>query len=132
MRKHGGKLSLGPLIIFAALLISALYWPFSRNALAGAVSSDANHGSSASPPNASSGGNVYRKGQQPLSDELLAIRVKTAISNDLVRVSVHNGVVTLKGKVASRHVAERAQNVAAHLQGVKGVRNRLTYPTHAH
>lgn len=45
-----------------------------------------------------------------------------------IHVSTEHGVVTLTGKVDSSATAQHAEEIAARLDGVRAVRNKLKYP----
>lgn len=83
----------------------------------------------AAPPTATDQG---RSVQQRVEDAALAARVKTALlENRELRPfafdpSVTSGRVTLAGNVATRDQGRTAADVAADVEGVDGVRNRLT------
>ena len=53
---------------------------------------------------------------------------ETAGAADAIHVQTNDGVVTLTGALSSQATAERAQKVAAGLQGVRDVVNDLKYP----
>jgi osmotically-inducible protein OsmY len=64
-------------------------------------------------------------------DTAITTAVKTALFADVqtkafhIHVKTVASVVTLRGKVASRAIAERAEHIAATTDGVARVRNRL-------
>jgi hyperosmotically inducible protein len=65
------------------------------------------------------------------ADNMLSARVNTLLVQDrqipamAIRVSTRDGVVTLTGRVPSRAVAERAERLAASVDGVVAVVNHL-------
>ena len=67
-------------------------------------------------------------------DTTLTAKVKTALHDDKathgadIHVTTVASVVTLRGAVASADVSSRAQQIAEHTTGVKGVKNDLKYP----
>jgi osmotically-inducible protein OsmY len=71
------------------------------------------------------------KDKQPLTDDRLhdQIIMKLAGDQDVrgggIDVDVHNGVVTLKGKVDTEKRKERAEKLVKHMKGVTGVENQL-------
>ena len=67
---------------------------------------------------------------RPASDEELAERVKSALLAEPLsalafNVSVSNGVVTLSGTADTQETRERAARIAAAVEGVKSVDNRI-------
>jgi osmotically-inducible protein OsmY len=66
-------------------------------------------------------------------DALLITEVKTALTNDgvthgqAVVVDCDHGTVTLAGAVASAADAQHAAQVASNVEGVAGVKNKLTW-----
>ena len=67
---------------------------------------------------------------RPASDEELAERVKSALLAEPLsalafNVSVSNGVVTLSGTADTQETRERAARIAAAVEGVKSVNNRI-------
>lgn len=65
------------------------------------------------------------------SDAEIIARVKTRLSADpsinplAIEVSVHGGVVTLKGRVQTSAQSERAEQIVRQIEGVQGVDNQL-------
>ena len=65
-------------------------------------------------------------------DPILTERTKSALANDPITrnqpiiVSADKGIVTLQGRVA-RMVADRAVQVAAQVEGSRGVHNEMLY-----
>ncbi|MBV8770724.1 MAG: BON domain-containing protein [Deltaproteobacteria bacterium] len=68
------------------------------------------------------------------SDSSLAEQVKHDLQRNPITKHAHIDVqaqdrmVTLRGKVQSRKVAEKAQQLAAGVNGVRGVENYMEYP----
>ena len=64
-------------------------------------------------------------------DTSLTAKVKTALHDDKatggsdIHVTTVAGVVTLRGRVASTDVSNRAEEIAQHTTGVKAVKNKL-------
>lgn len=64
-------------------------------------------------------------------DTSLTAKVKTALHDDKatsdadIHVSTVASVVTLRGRVASADVSNRAEEIAEHTTGVKAVKNKL-------
>jgi len=77
---------------------------------------------------------AYHKGAAELRDSMLTAKAKTALlrneetKHSTIHVSTESGVVTLSGAVNSKERAEQAQEVVAQIDGVKNIRNDLTYP----
>jgi hyperosmotically inducible periplasmic protein len=92
-------------------------------AIAGALTTAALAACSGSQPRDSSDQQVY--------DAAITAKVKTALLKDQslgdlpIAVETHQNVVELKGVVDSPQRAERAQEVASGVDGVKSVRNEL-------
>jgi|SRR5579871_132640 osmotically-inducible protein OsmY len=67
-------------------------------------------------------------------DTALTAKVKTALHDDAttkdstIHVTTVAGVVTLRGKVASGTISDRAQAITQSTSGVKGVKNKLKFP----
>ena len=78
---------------------------------------------------------AYHGTATAVDDTALTAKVKTALHEDnatkdaTIHVTTVAGVVTLRGKVASGAISDRAQAVAQNTSGVKGVTNRLKVPT---
>ena len=70
------------------------------------------------------------------SDESLTHDVKHTLDSNPVtrdaniRVSTQDRMVTLSGNVGSRKVAQTAQQLAAKVNGVRGIENYMRYPSH--
>jgi BON domain-containing protein len=77
---------------------------------------------------------AYHKGTAELRDSMLTAKAKTALlrneetKHSTIHVSTESGVVTLSGAVNSKERADQAQEVVAQIDGVKNIRNDLTYP----
>ncbi len=71
------------------------------------------------------------KDKYPLTDDRLHDQIIMKLSGDQdvrgggIEVEVHNGVVTLKGKVDTEKRKERAEKLVKHMKGVTGVENQL-------
>ena len=69
-----------------------------------------------------------------VSDDEIHDKVKVALASDMdvrgttIVVEVHDGVVTLKGKVINEKAKKRATKIAKKQKGVKKVINELTFP----
>jgi hyperosmotically inducible periplasmic protein len=80
---------------------------------------------------------LYRATRDKLDDAALTTEIKTALLSDKatrtfsIHVKSNQGLVTLTGKVDSAQVAARAQSLAANVNGVQSVENRLTWDTSA-
>ena len=87
-------------------------------------------------PPASSAPQMKSSGASPgqPSDSSLTQKVKQALGNDpmtkdsAIEVNTQDRLVTLGGHVASRNVAARAQQLAARVNGVRGIENQMRYP----
>jgi hyperosmotically inducible protein len=77
---------------------------------------------------------AYHGTATAVDDTALTAKVKTALHDDAttkastIHVSTVAGVVTLRGKVASGEISDRAQAIAQSTAGVKGVKNKLKIP----
>ena len=80
---------------------------------------------------------LYRATRDKLDDAALTTEIKTALLSDKatrtfdIHVKSNQGLVTLTGKVDSAHAAARAHSIAANVNGVQSVTNRLTWDTSA-
>jgi len=69
--------------------------------------------------------------QKPITDDVINDQVRVKIANDAeiggmpIEVDVHQGVVTLKGKVRTEKMRSKAEKVAKKVRGVTSVTNRL-------
>jgi osmotically-inducible protein OsmY len=74
---------------------------------------------------------VASKDKAPLTDDRIHDQVLMKLAGDSdvrgggIEVDVHNGVVTLKGKVDNEKRKERAEKLVKHMKGVTGVENQL-------
>ena len=74
---------------------------------------------------------VYTGTKRAVKDTAITAKVKTAIHDDTalkgsdIHVTTKTGVVTLQGQASSREAAARAEDLAAHTEGVKRVNNQL-------
>jgi osmotically-inducible protein OsmY len=74
---------------------------------------------------------VYTGTKRAVKDVTITAKVKKALHDDPavgpsdIHVSTKTGVVTLEGQVSSRDAAARAEDLAAHTNGVKRVNNQL-------
>ena len=74
---------------------------------------------------------AYHGTVRAVKDTTITAEVKTALARDknvrasAIHVDTIAGIVTLKGKVPSPEMAERATHVAEHADGVKSVNNQL-------
>jgi hyperosmotically inducible protein len=75
---------------------------------------------------------AVKRAGETVVDSAITAKVKTALLADpevkglAVDVDTHDGVVALKGRVASRALADRAAELARGIDGVKSVENQLT------
>jgi osmotically-inducible protein OsmY len=73
----------------------------------------------------------YAKKQAPVTDDRIHDEVLMKLAGDIdvrggaIDVEVHNGVVTLKGKVEKEKQRTRAERLAKKIKGVTGVDNQL-------
>ncbi len=69
--------------------------------------------------------------KKPVTDDIIndQVRVKLASDSEIggmaIEVDVHQGVVTLKGKVRTDKMRSKAEKVAKKVKGVTSVNNRL-------
>jgi hyperosmotically inducible periplasmic protein len=74
---------------------------------------------------------AYHGTVRAVKDTTITAEVKTALAREknvsasAIHVHTTAGIVTLKGKVPSPEMAERATQVAEHADGVKSVNNKL-------
>ena len=74
---------------------------------------------------------AYHGTVRAVKDTTITAEVKTALARDrnvsasVIHVYTSAGIVTLKGKVPSPEMAERAMHLAEHADGVKSVNNKL-------
>ncbi|HTW89155.1 MAG TPA: BON domain-containing protein [Candidatus Binataceae bacterium] len=79
--------------------------------------------------------NVYHGTKTAVKDTDVTTKVKLALHDDAltkdkgIHVKTVAGIVTLRGRVASNAISERAEKVARDTTGVKGVRNDLRVST---
>jgi hyperosmotically inducible protein len=77
---------------------------------------------------------AYHGTATAVTDTALTTKVKTALHDDKattgadIHVTTVAGVVTLRGRVASGEVSDRAQAIAQNTSGVKSVKNKLKIP----
>ena len=77
---------------------------------------------------------AYHGTATAVEDTALTAKVKTALHDDAatkdstIHVTTVAGVVTLRGKVASGEISDKAQAVAQNTSGVKSVKNKLKFP----
>jgi hyperosmotically inducible protein len=70
--------------------------------------------------------------KKPLTDDIINDQVRVKLANDAeiggmaIDVDVHEGVVTLKGKVRTDKMRSKAEKVAKKVKGVTSVTNQLT------
>jgi hyperosmotically inducible periplasmic protein len=78
---------------------------------------------------------AYHGTATAVKDTTITAKVKTALHDDKVtkgadiHVKTTDGVVTLRGNVASSRIAEHAERLAHQTTGVKGVENKLNVGT---
>ena len=81
---------------------------------------------------AASAKDAYHGTKRAVKDTAITAKVKRAIHDDKrivdsdIDVDTTAGIVTLHGKVPSRLIAERAENLAMQTEGVRSVHNQLT------
>lgn len=69
--------------------------------------------------------------QKPVTDDVINDQVRVKIANDAeiggmpIEVDVHEGKVTLKGKVRTEKMRSKAEKVAKKVRGVTSVTNQL-------
>jgi len=69
--------------------------------------------------------------KKPLTDDIINDQVRVKLASDAeiggmaIDVDVHEGVVTLKGKVRTDKMRSKAEKVAKKVKGVTSVNNRL-------
>ena len=79
--------------------------------------------------------NAYHRVKRDVKNAALEARVKKALLEDKrtrheeIHVAADRGAIMLTGAVDSRATAEHVKEVAARLDGVRHVRNDLTYPS---
>jgi osmotically-inducible protein OsmY len=123
--------------LFAIILGTTLALPAA--ALAQSASESMHEAGTATESSADSAGHAvvdtYHGAKTATIDTSLTAKVKMALDKDDttkhqdIHVKTVAGVVTLRGKVASSAVADRAQQLAEQTNGVKSVRNKLMITT---
>jgi hyperosmotically inducible protein len=69
--------------------------------------------------------------KKPVTDDIINDQVRVKLANDAeiggmsIDVEVHEGVVTLKGKVRTDKMRSKAEKVAKKVKGVTSVNNQL-------
>jgi hyperosmotically inducible periplasmic protein len=121
-------------VLGAALAMPAL-------ALARSASESMHEAGTATENSAASAGHaivdVYHGTKTATIDTTITAKVKTALDGDAttkhedIHVKTVDGVVTLRGKVSSASVADRAVHLAEHTSSVRSVRNKLMITTAA-
>jgi hyperosmotically inducible protein len=82
----------------------------------------------------SAASHAYHGTATAVEDTALTTKVKTALHDDAatkdstIHVTTVAAVVTLRGKVASGEISDKAQAIAQNTSGVKGVKNKLKFP----
>ncbi len=77
---------------------------------------------------------AYHGTATAVEDTALTAKVKTALHDDAatkdatIHVTTVAGVVTLRGRVASGELSDKAQAIAQNTSGVKSVKNKLRFP----
>ena len=98
----------------------------------GAIRDDPDEGSGQLAENAAS--HAYHGTATAVEDTALTAKVKTALHDDAatkdatIHVTTVAGVVTLRGRVASGELSDKAQAIAQNTSGVKSVKNKLRFP----
>jgi len=78
------------------------------------------------------GDRMSRSTEEAVDDSLLANKVTLALYSDKqvsgrkIAVEASQGIIELTGVVASTTEAQRAEQIAQQVKGVKAIRNRLT------
>jgi hyperosmotically inducible protein len=113
-----------------ATLLAMLFLTLAMNARALAQSaSESMHEAGESAESAVS--HAYHGTKTATIDTSLTAKVKTALHDDKtthdadIHVTTVASVVTLRGRVASADVSNRAEEIAQHTTGVKAVKNKL-------
>jgi osmotically-inducible protein OsmY len=123
--------------LFAVILGTALALPTA--AMAQSASESMHEAGQAAENSASSAGHAvvdtYHGTKTATEDTALTAKVKLALDKDDttkhqdIHVKTIARVVTLRGRVASAGVSDRAEQLAEQTSGVKDVRNKLTITT---
>ena len=113
-----------------ACVVATLSMTLAMNTQALAQSaSESMHEAGESTENALS--HAYHGTKTAAIDTSLTAKVKTALHDDKathdadIHVTTVASVVTLRGRVASADVSNRAEEITQHTTGVKGVKNKL-------
>jgi hyperosmotically inducible protein len=119
--------------VLIAVLATALAMP--PVAFAQSASESMHEAGAASESSAKSAGHaivdVYHGTKTATIDTAITTKVKTALDEDTatkhedIHVKTVAGVVTLRGRVSSANVADKAVQIAERISGVKNVRNKL-------
>src|ERR1700761_7663960 len=112
---------------------------FPAAALAQSASDSMHEAGAATESSASSAGHAivdtYHGAKTATIDSSTTAKVKMALDKDDttkhqdIHVKTQAGIVTLRGRVASSAVSDRAQQLAEQTSGVKSVRNKLMITT---
>jgi osmotically-inducible protein OsmY len=127
-RKYSFKLALPTVLLGLAIAVPAFAQDESTH--------DAMHSAGANIKQAGSdtaaaAEDVVTGTKRAVKDVTITAKVKKALHDDPaiggsdIKVRTKTGVVTLSGQVSSREAADRAQELAAHTNGVKRVDNQL-------
>jgi len=75
---------------------------------------------------------AFAQKQAPSDDDRIIDQVRLKLANDpevgrsAIDIDVHDGVVTLRGKVKKEKLRSKAEHLAKKVKGVKSVSNQLT------
>lgn len=111
------------------LVVSTLLMTLAAAPVFAQSASESMHEAGKSTENAVS--EFYHGSKTAVEDSAVTAKVKTALHNDKVtkdgdiHVTTVEGVVTLRGTVASSDISEHAQKLAEETTGVKSVKNKL-------
>ncbi|MCM2349402.1 MAG: BON domain-containing protein [Bacteriovoracaceae bacterium] len=68
----------------------------------------------------------YKRSDDSIKEEVCELlKWDPDVDASEIEVSVHKGVVTLKGSVDSRHAKRRAEIILDHIGGVKDIQNKI-------
>ncbi|HEX7413057.1 MAG TPA: BON domain-containing protein [Bacteroidia bacterium] len=78
-------------------------------------------------------GSSWEKSDNQIATEVLnALRGSWQIPNDIIKVKVENGWITLSGELNWNYQKDTSKNLVTHLLGVKGVTNNITIKSSVH
>jgi len=126
-RKHSLKFVAPAVLLGLAMAMPA----FAQESAGDAMHSAGANLKQAGADSAAAAEDAYNGTKIEVKDTTITAKVKTAMHDDStigrseIHVSTRAGVVTLKGQVSSREVADRAADVASRVEGVRHVDNQL-------